>query len=114
MQPATDEEAYHHTRWWLDHVENYGKNKAIGRGKGKARKELTPQQKAERKRFFITQAQKNKKPNYGIPSSSQHKEFFKNHQGAQGGKAKQKTKHNTLVSLHHGGLHRFYMYFQPI
>nr|UYS55158.1 VP1 protein [Chicken parvovirus] len=91
--PTTDEEAYHHTRWWLDHVENYGKNKAIGRGKGKARKELTPQQKAERKRFFITQAQKNKKPNYGIPSSSQHKEFFKNHQGAQGGKAKQKTKH---------------------
>ncbi len=73
--PTTDEEAYHHTRWWLDHVENYGKNKAIGRGKGKARKELTPQQKAERKRFFITQAQKNKKPNYGIPSSSQHKDF---------------------------------------
>ena len=67
--PTTDEEAYHLTRWWLNHVESYGKNKAIGRGKGKARKELTPQQKAERKRFFIAQAQKNKKPNYGIPGA---------------------------------------------
>ena len=79
--PTTEEEAYHHTRWWLNHVENYGQDKHITKGKGKQKKELTAQQKADRKRFFITQAQKNKNPKYGIPTSSQHKEFFKNHQG---------------------------------
>ncbi|AKA44568.1 VP1 [Meleagris gallopavo enteric parvovirus] len=92
--PTTDEEAYHYTRWWLNHVENYGKDKHITKGKGKQKKELTAQQKADRKRFFITQAQKNKNPKFGIPTSSQHKDFFKNHQGAKKeGKAKQKTKH---------------------
>ena len=90
--PTTERDSYYYNLWWLNHVANYGKNTSIGRGKQK--KAMTEKQKADRKRFFITQAQKNKNPKYGIPTSSQHKEFFKNHQGAKsGGKAKAKTKH---------------------
>ena len=57
--PTTERDSYYYNLWWLNHVSNYGKNTSIGRGKQK--KAMTEKQKADRKRFFITQAQKKPK-----------------------------------------------------
>lgn len=93
--PTTEEEAYNYNMWWLNHVTKSKKDHT--QGKQKSTRVLTDKQKADRRRFFITQAQKNKDPEYGIPIKKHHQALFKNHQGNQaskgGGKAKQKTKH---------------------
>ena len=97
--PENDQEAWDYNRWWINHVESSKASRSSGKAKADKAK-----QAADRKRFFIIKnqkekaANKNAKPKYSIPTSSQHQEFFKNHQGARqshkpGGKAKQKTKH---------------------
>nr|QJI53840.1 MAG: capsid protein [Aveparvovirus sp.] len=95
--PTNTDEAYWYNRWWIDHVNS---GKVIGGKYGGVKskgKQLTAAQKESRKRFFIVQAQQKKKANeqlkFGIPTSSQHARFFRNHTGSGGGKAKAKTKH---------------------
>ncbi|AUW34313.1 minor capsid protein [Red-crowned crane parvovirus] len=85
-----DYDAYNNTVYWLN---KYLKGPKINNAK-KPQRQLSDKQKADRKRYFITQANKAKKEGikFGIPSKKDHESFFKNHQGA-GKKATQKTKH---------------------